>query len=791
MENNYKSPFSSVKKQSNLSHYDNNSILNQNNNISTLDQKYIKYNTSSDFIRTSYSFFPKTTNLKKQIVIPFSLNISPLSNLSDNPVPIFDYSESYELPRCKNPKCRAYLNPYVDLIQGNEQWRCNICKNTNEVFDYYNIEEKILDKENNEPNKNSELNTGTYEYISYKELLLKENANMLSHNYFILIDISHNAINSGFTPCVLESIKDCINNNNFYGYDNLLIKMCIITYDQQIHFYPININTENEQNNISMLSINENINNLFIPTNKDFLLVDLKKYKDKFIQIIENIQNLISSENYKTTKEANRFFDVLKISDLMGEKIGGKILIFSGSNLAKLEYMNNSNNKEGSNISQKYKTTDGGKIGKLGINLSIHNLGVNVFQCCNSYTNIRTLNQLIINSNGNLFFYRNFSSELHYKNIFNQIHKTLQNQVIFECGLKLRFSHNISIKEYVTPVLLYNKDIIFFPNLDQEQSISFILEMNYNKEEEKIEDYIINDEYTYIQASFFYKRGDGKKIIRIFNLSFPVTNNPKDIYDSINTEFLGSLYAQKIIMNVNRNKNLIDTLKNTEKELFLMYKYYFNNLNMIKKELSEEMKIYTLYILGLFKNCLFNKNDRGINNDDDLTNFYCSKIQKFKIDEILCFIYPRIYPLNDILNQENTDSFPSMINNNKESLLNNGNIFLIDNGFYLLLYITNNIDKKIVNDLFEVNDINQIDLNKIDEGNVFDYNENKNETKNKIAEIIDNIRNTKSLYQDLKIIIEGINDQKGKIINEVLIEDNYNREYPYTYEKLLNKIIFE
>ena len=82
-------------------------------------------------------------------------------------------------------------------------------------------------------------------------------------------------------------------------------------------------------------------------------------------------------------------------------------------------------------------------------------------------------------------------------------------------------------------------------------------------------------------------------------------------------------------------------------------------------------------------------------------------------------------------------------------------------------------------------------MNKIDEGNVFDYNENKNETKNKIAEIIDNIRNTKSLYQDLKIIIEGINDQKGKIINEVLIEDNYNREYPYTYEKLLNKIIFE
>ena len=35
-------------------------------------------------------------------------------------------------------------------------------------------------------------------------------------------------------------------------------------------------------------------------------------------------------------------------------------------------------------------------------------------------------------------------------------------------------------------------------------------------------------------------------------------------------------------------------------------------------------------------------------------------------------------------------------------------------------------------------------------------------------EIIDNIRNSKTLYQNLKIIIEGINDQKGKIINEIL-----------------------
>ena len=153
-------------------------------------------------------------------------------------------------------------------------------------------------------------------------------------------------------------------------------------------------------------------------------------------------------------------------------------------------------------------------------------------------------------------------------------------------------------------------------------------------------------------------------------------------------------------MNTNRNKNLPETVNNLERELFVMFKSYFNNLNMIKKELSEEMRIYALYILGMFKNCLFNKNDKGINNDDDLTNFYLSKIQKFKIEEILCFIYPRIYPLDDVLSQNETDSFPQIINNNKESLLNNGSIYLIDNGFYLILYFSKTTDQNIIKELF-------------------------------------------------------------------------------------------
>ena len=233
-------------------------------------------------------------------------------------------------------------------------------------------------------------------------------------------------------------------------------------------------------------------------------------------------------------------------------------------------------------------------------------------------------------------------------------------------------------------------------------------------------------------------------------------------------------------------------MNNFENKFSEIFNAYFNNLNMIKKEMSEEMKLYSLYVLGILKNCLFNKNDKGINNDDDLTNFYFSKLQKIKLEEVLCFIYPKIYPLDYILNTEQSElNLPQIINANMESLNNNGNLFLIDNGFYLILYLKNNIDKKIILDLFNVDDIYEVDFNNINEENIFGYNENSNELKNKINQIIDGIRSTKSIFQNLKIIFQGINDQHGKIINENLIEDNYNKEYPINFDTFYNNIIFK
>jgi protein transport protein SEC24 len=335
-------------------------------------------------------------------------------------------------------------------------------------------------------------------------------------------------------------------------------------------------------------------------------------------------------------------------------------------------------------------------------------------------------------------------------------------------------------------VLLYNKNLIFYPNLDSDQSYS--ISLGLKTDEEGKNSTRIEDDFTYIQASLIYSKGDGNKRIRVFNLCIPVSSNPKTIYESVNSEILSSFLTQYLIMKIFKSKNLVESVAELEKQFFQLNDAYFSNLNLIKKELDGEMRTVSLYFLGMLKNCLFNRNERGVNNDIDLSNYYRARLQKTKMEDIICFVYPRIYILDNILELQG-DEYPPIANDSKESLDSQGSIFLIDNGFELILYLRNYVDKNIIHNLFGVDNFNEINLENATESNVFDYDENKNEFKKKIMDIIDNIRGIKSLLQNLRFVFEGINE--GNIINDILIEDNNNKGYPFNFEKFYNKIIFD
>ena len=753
----------------------------KNKNIKEIYQsKYKKFNCSKDFLRTTINIFPTSENQINQLPIPIGLLISPSSLYTqEEDIPIINYGDTNDIPRCKNEKCKAFINPFIKFINGTEKWECNLCKSINRTEDsfYETVDSNgIIPDED----KKIELNNGSYEYILNKSYW-KNNRDPNTPNYFFLIDISYKAIQSGFSQCVLETIKDCINNNYFYNYDKCNIKTSIITYDTSIHFYSINQNN----NQFTMLCVNDN--DVFIPTNKNNLFFPLKENKNKLIQIIESIQNNISNNllNDKSEiRDATRIFDAIKSVNLLGGALGGKIMLFNGSNISSLEMMNDPKDNEDTNLN-KNLMRGAKKLCQLGIEVTYNNFSINVFQSCNEFVKLISLNQLCDNSNGNLYFYKNFNPDIHYKNIYNQIKRVLTNEMQLEGTLKLRFSNGFYIKDYITSVLLYNRKLFVFPCNDIDQKYYVTLTMLSQEELEERELTIKFDDHVYIQSCLLYSYGDGTRRMRVHNLCLPVSSNNADIFESIDVEFLSTFYAQQLIHTIYKTKNLTNSVIQIENNFNNLIKEFFNN-TYLKKELSSEMQTFILYFLGIMKLCLFNRNnDKGYLNDIDLTNYFRLKLLKYSVEEVIVFLYPRIYFLDECT-QLKEGEFPEILSDTLDSF-NKGSLYLIDNGFYLTLYFRKNISSLICNDIFGVNSFNEINYLEINENNIFDNDDNSyGQYKNKIREIIDNIRGGKSLFQDLYFVFEGINDEK--LNKEILIEDNFNKNYPYDYNKFYENI---
>ena len=389
------------------------------------------------------------------------------------------------------------------------------------------------------------------------------------------------------------------------------------------------------------------------------------------------------------------------------------------------------------------------------------------------------------NSNGNLYFYKNFNSELHYKNLYNQIKRILTNETQLEGTLKLRISNGYYINEYITSVLLYNRRLFVFPTHDSDEK--YIVQLSILTQEELDERKIINDidDYIYMQSCLLYSHGDGTRRMRVHNLCLPISTNNKEIFESIDPEFLACFLAQKSSHLIFKYKNIEKSMNKIENQFVNMMKEYFNAQEYNNKNLNEDMCKLILLFLGVMKLCIFNpKKISGILNDIDLCNFFRLKIVRMTVEEILCFIYPRIYLLDNILNLEQED-FPDTVNDSFEGI-NQGNLFLVDNGFYLTLYCKKNLDKNICKNLFGEDDYNNINFLETNENNVFEGENKENGIGIKIKNLVEYIREGKSLYQNLIFVFEGINDEN--FLKEILIEDNFCTSYPYDYNKFYEKI---
>ena len=186
IQNKQNQTLNNQKNQNNLSH--NQHRINEfSNTIKEYKNNYSKYNCSPYFISPVTNIFPKDIYTLRKIPFLLGINFSPL-NSNGNEIPLIDYyKEENNYPRCKNPKCHAYICPFTKFINNGNEFICHICKFVNKTEEYFyqplNENNKRIDC-----HKRIELCNSSYEFITSKNYYIKkpEKTFFIFENSFIL-----------------------------------------------------------------------------------------------------------------------------------------------------------------------------------------------------------------------------------------------------------------------------------------------------------------------------------------------------------------------------------------------------------------------------------------------------------------------------------------------------------------------------------------------------------------------------------------------------------------------------
>ena len=744
------------------------------------DQNQISELNSQEFIRTSSESIPNNDNLIINTGIPFGINLTPFPDIDTTLISQYSFGGGNGIiPRCS--KCKSFYNPYCEISNNYTSYKCNICYNLNEIK---NIDINTLKKIENK-------SEDVYDIFANSDYI--ENAPM-SSNFIFILDTTSKSINSGALKIFIETIRYIIDNHYFINEERTFVSF--ITFNNiGVSFYKVNKKTNAMQ--IFEISGDEP----FIPDNKKNLIFPVDDNSDIINNILDNINNLYNINNTNnniSNKESEHLLFAIECGKLLLHNKGGKLIVLNSSNNWKnkiklyeeIYYQNKNNNNEENNPFINF----GKSLTKYQISCDIFQLQIN--------GEIQD-NQILINisnySNGNLLFYKNFNENIHYKNLFNNIIKSVSNQKAYEIIIQYYITPILDIKQNLSIIPAQVNNSFLFPCININETFTFLLQ--YKEIKQKINQNTKNNSNNidnsfnqgnqdinniYIQFGIIYTSLEGIRIIRIINKKVNVCFDKIEYIKNIDIESVCCIMIKFLISLLKKDRNPLNAMTAYK------YKYYMLALSIFKQSnLNELSSSFILCYLGIMKHKFFCLDPSKYKLNIEEIKSGRNSLLKMKIDDILNIIVPKIYDITSVLN--NTDNFENIyyqpINLNKDSIYND-KVYLIDNGLFLTFYFSegenNNKRLKIFfGDKMNFNNVGNIFHS---EQSVFEDNVNCDDFEvEKCKEIIDLIRNNKkNNYQD--IFFSFAKSPSEALLKQCLILGNYCPWFQYSYKDFFNKL---
>ncbi|NXO17809.1 SC24C protein, partial [Oriolus oriolus] len=702
-------------------------------------------NASPRYIRcTSYNI-PCTSDMAKQSQVPLAAVIKPLAALPpEETLPyLVDHGESGPV-RCN--RCKAYMCPFMQFIEGGRRFQCCFCSCVTEVpphyFQHLDHTGKRVDFYDR-----PELSLGSYEFLATVDYC-KNNKFPSPPAFIFMIDVSYNAVKSGLVRLICEELKSLLDYLPREGnMEESAIRVGFVTYNKVLHFY--NVKSSLAQPQMMVVS---DVADMFVPL-LDGFLVNVNESRTVIASLLDQIP-----EMFADTRETETVFaPVIQagLEALKAAECAGKLFIFHTS-LPIAEAPGKLKNRD----DRKLINTDKEKTLFQPQTSFYNNLAkycvaqgccVDLFLFPNQYLDVATLGVVPYQTGGSIYKYAYFQLETDQYRFLNDLRRDVQKEVGFDAVMRVRTSTGIRATDFFGAFYMSNTTDVEMAGLDCDKTITV---------EFKHDDKLSEDSGALLQCALLYTSCAGQRRLRIHNLSLNCCTQLADLYRNCETDTLINYLAKYAYRGVLSSpvKTVRDALINQCAQILACYrKNCASPSSAGQLILPECMKLLPVYLNCVLKSDVLQPGPE-VTTDDRA--YIRQLVTSMDVAETNVFFYPRLLPLTKA--DVDSDSLPAAIRNSEERL-SKGDIYLLENGLNIFVWVGVSVQQGLIQNLFGVSSFSQIS-NALSTLPVLE-----NPFSKKVRSIVDMLQGQRSRY--MKLIIVKQEDKLEMLFKHFLVED--------------------
>ena len=580
------------------------------------------------YFRSTVSYFPSSKSVQEMTKVPLALIVNPSQV---NEVPLVDYSNR-QVPRCQ--RCLSYLSPYSEMVAGGNSWKCPFCNAVNQLENLgYGAADRTI-----------EFVSPVYDIKAPDTF--KGNSNICP-SFVFLIDMSMDAITSGFTPSFLSSVKASLPSLDQQA------KISIITMGNHLSVYDFARHTQ---------FIIADIAEPFIPSSP---LAPLSECLEEAQSVIDDILNNIG----QLASPGHCFGSALLLAGKVMAKTGG-VLLASCCGIPTVGPYKLNPRTSDKEITLIHLPEDGSGKFYREIGFQLNRIGVSVILF--ALNNGRSCDIPLISvpcglTGGNCFHY----SAMDPGQLHNDIFSSLTSSYLWNSSMRLRCTSGIKIS-FIYSNCSIRESTVSYPIMSAHNAITF--EVSLETE--------INSPVVHFQAAVLWLNSESQPMIRVFTFSLPTTNKPQIIKSSLDEAALATYLAKKAAVKVLQSGPEEATLE-TKRILASICSGGFRYSSLY--HLIHSLLCSHLLRLGI---------PGGV--DTRVTNVL--KIRASSIPNTLLYMYPRFYAL-DAMSAE----LPL-----EQASFSAGSIFLVHTVSKIYVWVSPSATPEALSNLFGISSIDQL-----------------------------------------------------------------------------------